>query len=72
MRAIVPWDWKKWSEYKASMQAKVKLPLHFAAFCDVAWPDYLEAMREGTRRYGPVRAGVYAMTTSVDEKVAGL
>ena len=33
MRAIVPWDWKKWSEYKASMQAKVKLPLHFAAFC---------------------------------------
>ncbi len=46
--------------------------MHFAAFCDVAWPDYLEAMREGTRRYGPVRAGVYAMTTSVDEKVAGL
>jgi N-acyl-D-amino-acid deacylase len=33
MRAIVPWDWKTWSEYKASMQAKVKLPLHFAAFC---------------------------------------
>jgi N-acyl-D-amino-acid deacylase len=33
MRAIVPWDWKKWSEYKASMQAKVKLPLHYSAFC---------------------------------------
>ena len=33
MRQIVPWDWMKWSEYKASMQAKVKLPLHFAAFC---------------------------------------
>lgn len=46
--------------------------MHFAAFCDVAWPDYLEAMREGTRKYGAVRAGVYAMTTSVDEKVAGL
>lgn len=46
--------------------------MHFAAFCDIAWPDYLEAMREGTRRYGPVRAGVYAMTTSVDDKVAGL
>jgi N-acyl-D-aspartate/D-glutamate deacylase len=33
MRAIVPWDWKKWSEYKASMQKNVKLPLHFSAFC---------------------------------------
>lgn len=46
--------------------------MHFAAFCGVAWSDYLEAMREGTRRHGPVRAGVYAMTTSLNEKVAGL
>lgn len=46
--------------------------MHFAAFCGIAWPDYLERMREGTRRYGPVRAGVYAMTTSTEEKVAGL
>lgn len=46
--------------------------MHFAAFCGVAWPDYLERMREGTRRHGPVRAGVYAMTTSTEEKVAGL
>ena len=33
MRAIVPWDWHTWSEYKASMQAKVKVPLNYAAFC---------------------------------------
>ena len=33
MRKIVPWDWVKWSEYKASMQRNVRLPLHFAAFC---------------------------------------
>lgn len=33
MRALVPWDWKKWSEYKASMQRSVKVPLHFSAFC---------------------------------------
>lgn len=46
--------------------------MHFAAFCGVAWSDYLELMREGTRRHGPVRAGVYAMTTSTEEKVAGL
>ncbi|NQE60764.1 aromatic ring-opening dioxygenase subunit LigA [Caulobacter sp. RHG1] len=46
--------------------------MHFAAFCGFAWPDYLEAMREGVRRHGPVRAGVYALTSSLDEKVAGL
>ncbi|KHK89851.1 N-acyl-D-amino-acid deacylase family protein [Novosphingobium malaysiense] len=33
MRSIVPWDWTKWSEYKASMEAKVRLPLNFCAFC---------------------------------------
>ncbi len=33
MRKIVPWDWTKWSEYKASMQAKVRLPLNFCSFC---------------------------------------
>ena len=46
--------------------------MHFAAFCGIAWPDYLEAMRRGIREHGPVRAGIYAMTTSTDEKVAGL
>ncbi|HEX7857182.1 MAG TPA: amidohydrolase family protein [Sphingobium sp.] len=33
MRSIVPWDWTKWSEYKASMESKVRLPLNFCAFC---------------------------------------
>ncbi len=33
MRKIVPWDWKKWSEYKASMERNVKLPMHYSAFC---------------------------------------
>jgi hypothetical protein len=46
--------------------------MHFAAFCEIAWPDYLEAMRRGIREHGPVRAGIYAMTTSVEEKVAGV
>ncbi len=46
--------------------------MHFAAFLGLAWPDYIEAMREGIRRHGPVRAGVYTMTTAMDEKVAGL
>ncbi len=29
----LPWDWRKWSEYKASMTSKVKLPLNYAMFC---------------------------------------
>jgi hypothetical protein len=46
--------------------------MHFAALCGVAWADYLQAMRDGVTRYGPVRAGLYAMTTQADEKVAGV
>ena len=49
-----------------------QLLMHFAPLLGVAWADYLEAMREGVRQYGPVRAGIYAMTTSTDEKVAGI
>jgi len=49
-----------------------QLLMHFSALIGQAWPDYIEAMREGIRRHGPVRAGVYAMTTGTDEKVAGV
>jgi aromatic-ring opening dioxygenase LigAB LigA subunit len=49
-----------------------QLLMHFAALLGMPWSDYLEAMREGVRRHGPVRAGIYAMTTAADEKVAGL
>lgn len=33
MEKLVPWDWRTWSEYKASMTRNVKTPVHFAAFC---------------------------------------
>jgi hypothetical protein len=46
--------------------------MHFAALCGIAWADYLRLMREGVQSYGPVRAGLYAMTTEFDERVAGL
>ncbi len=49
-----------------------QLLMHFAALLGMPWADYIEAMREGVRRHGAVRAGVYAMTTSMDEKVAGV
>ena len=38
-----------------------QLLMHYAALCGLEWNAYLEAMREGVRRHGPVRAGVYAM-----------
>lgn len=49
-----------------------QLLMHFAPLLGIAWADYLEALREGVRKYGPVRAGIYAMTTGTDEKVAGV
>ncbi len=36
--------------------------MHYAAFLGIEWFDYLEMMRAGTEKHGPVRAGVYAMT----------
>ncbi len=36
--------------------------MHYAAFLDIEWFDYLNMMREGIKQHGPVRAGVYAMT----------
>jgi Aromatic-ring-opening dioxygenase LigAB, LigA subunit len=52
--------------------ANGQLLMHFAAFLGMPWPDYLQAMRDGVATHGAVRAGVYAMTTTIDQKVAGV
>jgi len=49
-----------------------QLLMHFAAYLRMSWPEYIQAMRDGVAKHGPVRAGVYAMTTDMDEKVAGV
>jgi Aromatic-ring-opening dioxygenase LigAB, LigA subunit len=49
-----------------------QLLMHFAAYLGLPWAEYIQAMRDGVARHGPVRAGVYAMTTAIDEKVAGV
>lgn len=36
--------------------------MHFAAFHQINWDDYLKSMRDGIKQHGPVRAGVYTMT----------
>jgi hypothetical protein len=43
--------------------------MHYAALRGIEWSDYLERMREGVRLHGAVRAGIYAMTTTLDAKV---
>jgi len=48
--------------------------MHFAAFHQVDWADYLERMRQGLDTHGPVREGVYAVTgyEGVDAHAANL
>ena len=36
--------------------------MHYAAFLGIEWFDYLDLMRKGIEKHGPVRDGVYAMT----------
>jgi Aromatic-ring-opening dioxygenase LigAB, LigA subunit len=50
--------------------ANGQLLMHYAAFLGMPWADYIAAMRAGVSRHGPVRAGVYTMTTRLDEKMA--
>ncbi len=52
--------------------ANGQLLMHFAAYLGMPWPDYIQSMRDGVAKHGPVRAGVYAMTTGLTEKVAGV
>jgi len=52
--------------------ANGQLLMHYAAFLGMSWAAYIQAMREGVARHGPVRAGIYTMTTHMDEKVAGV
>jgi hypothetical protein len=52
--------------------ANGQLLMHYAALLGMPWTDYIAAMRAGISRHGPVRAGVYAMTTGLDENVADI
>jgi hypothetical protein len=52
--------------------ANGQLLMHYAALLGMEWSAYIAAMRDGVRKHGPVRAGLYAMTTRLDEKVANV
>ena len=36
--------------------------MHYAAYLQIEWFDYLQLMRDGIEEHGPVRAGIYGMT----------
>ena len=38
-----------------------QLLMHYAALLGQEWDEYIEAMRQGVRTYGPVRQGLYTM-----------
>ncbi len=52
--------------------ANGQLLMHYAAFLGMPWAEYIAAMRNGVAQYGAVRAGIYAMTTELNEKVANV
>jgi hypothetical protein len=52
--------------------ANGQLLMHYAAFLGMPWADYIAAMRAGVSKHGAVRAGLYHMTTAMEEKVAGV
>ena len=41
--------------------------MHYAALKGFEWNEYLDAMRQGVVDHGPVRAGLYAMTTEIGQ-----
>ena len=36
--------------------------MHYAAMCGLAWPEYIQAMRDGLAEHGEVRSGLYVTT----------
>ena len=36
--------------------------MHFAAMCGLAWPEYIQAMRDALEVHGNVRTGLYVTT----------
>ena len=48
--------------YLYVMGVNGQLLIHFSALHGYAWPDYIETLRQGLKKYGPVREGVYVET----------
>ena len=69
MREIVPWDWTKWSEYKASMERHVRVPMNFCAFCGHI-PLRLSVMGQDAWTRAATPAEIAAMCDLLDDALA--
>jgi len=69
MREIVPWDWTKWSEYKASMERRVRVPLNYCAFCGHI-PLRLTVMGQDAWKRAATSAEIEAMCALLDDALA--
>lgn len=69
MRKIVPWDWSTWSEYKDSMQHKVRLPLNFCSFCGHI-PIRLSVMGQEAWKRAATEDEIVKMCTLLDDALA--
>jgi len=38
-----------------------QLLMHYSALIGQSWDEYIAAMKEGVRKYGPVRGGLYTL-----------
>jgi N-acyl-D-aspartate/D-glutamate deacylase len=66
---LIPWDWVKWSEYRASMERNVKLPLNFAAFCGHV-PLRLTVMGQEAWERAATPAEIDEMVALLDDALA--
>jgi len=66
MQKLIPWDWEKWSDYKASFERNVKVPVNFAAFCGHI-PLRLYVMGEDAWRRAATADEISAMCELLDD-----
>jgi N-acyl-D-amino-acid deacylase len=69
MKSTIPWDWHKWSDYKASHERNVRTPVNFASFCGHI-PMRLAVMGEAAWHRAATEDEVERMCALLDDALA--
>lgn len=69
MKTALPWDWRTWSEYKASHQRNVRTPVNFASFCGHI-PIRLAVMGEAAWERAATPGEIQRMCALLDDALA--
>jgi N-acyl-D-amino-acid deacylase len=69
MKTMIPWDWHKWSEYKASHERSVRTPVNFASFCGHI-PVRLAVMGEAAWERAATAEEIAGMCALLDDALA--